>query len=84
MVLQGEGGNCSPFPALHSACFAASCSLMALTSWNTRGEMPGILCPHRKKMGGMRVDGAPAPAFSLPQLPRGPHPSFFPSQFCLH
>ena len=51
MVLQGEGGNCSPFPALHSACFAASCSLMALASWNTRGEMPGILCPHRKKMG---------------------------------
>ncbi|OWK17659.1 SLC43A1 [Cervus elaphus hippelaphus] len=43
-----------PTRLMGSACFAASCSLMALASWNTKGEMSGILCPHRKKMGGMK------------------------------
>lgn len=87
----GEEGRLSVFsrppprpPHLCSASFAASCTLMALASRDTRGERSGLLCPHEKRMSGMKVAVYPSSRPWPPAAPKCPRLPLFPSQFCLH
>lgn len=61
-----------PSLGLHSASFAASCTLMALASRDTKGEMSGPLCPHKKRMGGMNMDVHPRSCPWPPWAPQVP------------
>lgn len=81
---RGRGGSVFTVPLstpnLHSTCFAASCTLMALASRDTQGERSGLWRPHEKRMSGVKVDVYPSFCPWLPQLPNALiHPSPLPS-----
>lgn len=79
---KGRGGAHRPTPCpslcLHSACFAASCTLMALASRDVEGELSVLLWLHKKRMGGMKVDVYPSSCPWLPTAPQMPSSAAFP------
>lgn len=79
---KGRGGAHRPTPCpslcLHSACFAASCTLMALASRDVEGELSVLLWLHENRMGGMKVDVHPSSCPWLPAAPQMPSPAAFP------